>query len=154
MKSTRGHLKTMRSGLLALMMIAAACGLAATAGPAQAAASHAFADAAFADGADFTPMSDSDLAHQRGGFDGVAFGIFLSGTLNQPTTSVLPAGMTVTSLSPSQVQIVGGVGNLAGANGIFQFTSIVGDMNIVNNNIIVNVAVQPASPVNSVTFIP
>jgi hypothetical protein len=99
-------------------------------------------------------MSDSDLAHQRGGFDGVAFGIFLSGTLNQPTTSVLPAGMTVTSLSPSQVQIVGGVGNLAGANGIFQFTSIVGDMNIVNNNIIVNVAVQPASPVNSVTFIP
>jgi hypothetical protein len=153
MKSTRGHLKTMRSGLLALM-IAAACGLAATAGPAQATASHAFADAAFADGADFTPMSDSDLAHQRGGFDGVAFGIFLSGTLNQPTTSVLPAGMTVTSLSPSQVQIVGGVGNLAGANGIFQFTSIVGDMNVVNNNIIVNVAVQPASPVNSVTFIP
>ena len=27
-------------------------------------------------------------------------------------------------------------------------------LNIVNNNILVNVAVQPASPVNSVTFIP
>jgi hypothetical protein len=60
----------------------------------------------------------------------------------------------VIALSPSQVQIVGGVGNLAGANGIFQFTSIVGDMNVVNNNVIINVAVQPASPVNSVTFIP
>jgi hypothetical protein len=153
MKSTRGHPGTTRSGLLALMIVAA-CGLAGTAGPAQAAASRAVAADAFADGANFTPMSDSELAAQRGGFDGVAFGIFLSGTLNQPTSSVLPAGMTVTALSPSQVQIVGGVGNLAGANGIFQFTNIVGDMNVVNNNIIINVAVQPASPVNSVTFIP
>jgi hypothetical protein len=152
MNSTRGHLWTRRAHLLALL-IAAACGLAAMAGPAQAAASSRMA-AAFADGADFTPMSDSDLARQRGGFDGVAFGIFLSGTLNQPTTSALPAGVTVTTTSPSQVQIVGGVGNLAGANGIFQFTSIVGNMNVVNNNVIINVAVQPASPVNSVTLIP
>jgi hypothetical protein len=150
MKSNHGYRGNRRSGLLAILILAS--GIAGTAGQAQAAAS--MVAAAFSDGADFAPMSDADMARQRGGFDGVAFGITLSGTLNQPTTNVLPDGMALTALSPGQVQITGGVGNLGGANGIFQFTSIVGDMNVVNNNIIINVAVQPASPVNSVTLIP
>ncbi len=157
MMSASGHPRAARlatrAGLLTILVVAMT-GLAGSVTPAKATASHAVVAAAFADDADFTPMSDSDLATQRGGFDGIAFGIFLSGTLNQPTTNVLPAGMTVSAVSPSQVQIIGGVGNLAGASGIFQFTNIVGDMNVVNNNIIINVAVQPASPVNSVSLIP
>jgi len=127
--------------------------LAASSQPASAMAADPLA-AAFSDNADFKPMTKSEMASARGGFDGIAFGIFLSGTLSQPVTTTLPAGLTVSTLSPSQVQIIGGIGNLAGASGIFQFTNIVGDMNVVNNNIIINVSVQASSPVNAVTFIP
>lgn len=110
--------------------------------------------AAFDDGSGFTEMDKQDMSEQRGGYDGIAFGIYLSGTLNQPVTSSVPAGLTVSNISPSQVQIVGGVGNLGGANGIFQFTNVVGDMNVINNNIIINVNVQPGSPTNSANFLP
>jgi hypothetical protein len=99
-------------------------------------------------------MDKQDMSEQRGGYDGIAFGIFLNGTLSQPVTTTVPDGLTVSTLSPSQVQIVGGIGNLAGASGIFQFTNVVGDMNVINNNIIINVTIQPGSPTNTVTLIP
>jgi hypothetical protein len=124
-----------------------------TAGAAPAAAAAispaALADA-FSNQTGFAPMDRADLGEQRGGYDGIAFGIFLSGTLSQPATSALPAGITVSTLANNQIQIVGGVGNLAGASGIFQFTNVVGDMNVINNNIIINVTVQPGAPTNTV----
>jgi hypothetical protein len=139
-------------GLLPALVLGTIC-LAASSWPALASPPGALASA-FASDADFEPMTTTEMAGQRGGFDGIAFGIFLSGTLSQPVTTTLPAGLTVSTLSPSQVQIVGGIGNLAGANGIFQITNIVGDMNVVNNNIIINVSIQPSSPTNAVSFIP
>jgi hypothetical protein len=140
-----------RLGLLPALVVGAIC-LAASSGPAQAVPGPL--PSAFATDADFEPMTTTEMAGQRGGYDGIAFGIFLSGSLNQPTTTTLPAGLTVATMSPSQVQIVGGIGNLAGANGIFQITNIVGDMNVVNNNIIINVSIQPTSPTNTVSLIP
>jgi len=128
-------------------------GVMAFATPASAAASDDLASA-FSDDSGFTEMDKQDMSEQRGGYDGIAFGIFLNGTLNQPVTTTVPDGLTVSTLSPSQVQIVGGIGNLAGASGIFQFTNVVGDMNVINNNIIINVTVQPGSPTNTTTFIP
>jgi hypothetical protein len=122
--------------------------------PTMAAATPTVLESAFSDAAGFAAMDKADMARQRGGYDGIAFGIFLSGTLNQPATTTVPNGLTVSTLSPNQVQIVGGVGNLAGASGIFQFTNVVGNMNVINNNIIINVTVQPGSPTNSVTLIP
>ena len=109
--------------------------------------------AAFSDSSAFTPMSNKEMGEQRGGFDGIAFGIFLSGTL-QPNTQTLPPGLTVTSTTPNQIQVVGGIGNLAGASGIFQFTNIVGNLNVVNNNIIINVTLQPQSPGNAGSTFP
>jgi hypothetical protein len=109
---------------------------------------------AFSDDSGFTEMDKSDMADQRGGYDGIAFGIFLSGTLSQPVTTTLPPGLTVTAPSPSQVQIVGAVGNLGNASGIFQFTNVVGDMNVINNNIVINVSIQSGSPTNTTIPIP
>lgn len=128
-------------------------GVLAFATPASAAASDDLASA-FSDDSGFTEMDKQDMSEQRGGYDGIAFGIFLNGTLNQPVTSTLPAGLTVSTLAPNQVQIVGGIGNIAGASGIFQFTNVVGDMNVINNNIIINVTIQPGSPTNTATFLP
>ena len=88
------------------------------------------------------------MAEARGGMDGIAFGIFLSGTLNAPNTTTLPPGVSVTTPGSGQIQIIGGIGNLAGASGIFQLTNIIGDMNVVNNNIIINVSLQTSPPTN------
>jgi hypothetical protein len=123
---------------------------------AQPSSAHAMAgplSAAFAADADFQTMSNGEMAKERGGFDGVAFGIYFSGMLNQPVTSNLPAGVTVSTTS-NQVQIVGAVGSFGNAAGIFQLTNIIGNMNVVNNNIIVNIAVQPQSPTNTVSTVP
>lgn len=105
----------------------------------------ALADA-FGDDSGFKPMTKAEMSDARGGLDGIAFGIFLSGTLNAPQSTPLPPGVTVTPLGSGQVQIIGGIGNLAGANGIFQITNVIGDMNVINNNIIINVTIQPQSP--------
>lgn len=156
MSNASGCLKSQGSkpgwGLLSALVLATMY-LAASPRTALATPSGALASA-FVGDADFEPMTTADMAGQRGGFDGIAFGIFLSGSLSQPTTTTLPAGLSVSTLSPSQVQIVGGIGNLAGANGIFQITNIVGDMNVVNNNIIINVSMQPTSPTNTTSMIP
>ena len=135
-------------GLLTVLALGAIC-MSLYAQPALSAPIGPLAGA-FSDDADFSPMTKEEMAKQRGGFDGVAFGIFLSGTLNQPVTTTLPAGLTISALDPNQVQIIGAIGNIGSASGIFQFTNIVGNMNVVNNNIIINVSVQATSPTNAV----
>jgi hypothetical protein len=117
----------------------------ADASPAGASPDAALADA-FSDDSGFKPMTKSEMSEARGGLDGVAFGIFLTGTLNAPQSTTLPPGVTVTPLGSGQVQIIGGLGNLAGANGIFQFTNVIGDLNVINNNLIINVVIQSQSP--------
>jgi hypothetical protein len=141
-----------RLGLLVAVTLGMFC-LSAVPHPVLASAPDPLA-AAFSDDSGFKPMDKTELADQRGGFDGIAFGIFLSGTLSQPVTSTLPPGLTVATTAPNQVQIVGGIGNLAGANGIFQFTNVVGNMNVINNNIIINVSLQAASPTNTTAVLP
>jgi hypothetical protein len=135
-------------GLLSVLVLGAIC-MSAVAYPALSAPIGPLAGA-FSDDAEFSPMTKEEMSKQRGGYDGVAFGIFLSGTLNQPITTTLPAGLTVSALDPNQVQIIGAIGNIGSASGIFQFTNIVGNMNVVNNNIIINVSIQSTSPTNAV----
>jgi hypothetical protein len=139
------------SWLWICLAMAAFCGIVAR--PSSANAMAGPLSAAFASDADFKAMSNGEMSKERGGFDGVAFGVYFTGVLNQPVSSSLPPGVTV-STTPSQIQIVGGLGSFGNAAGIFQFTNIIGNMNVVNNNIIVNIAVQPQSPTNSVSTVP
>ncbi|MFI4975127.1 MAG: hypothetical protein ACHP84_11360 [Caulobacterales bacterium] len=104
--------------------------------------------AAFEDPSAFKPMDNKEMGEARGGFDGVAFGIFLNGTITQQVPPTLPPGITVTT-TPNSIQVIGAFGNFAGANGIFQLTNVNGNFNVINNNIIINVIVQPQSPTNA-----
>jgi hypothetical protein len=132
--------------LLPLLLLSFSC-LAASIGHAYAMTSSNDALAgAFADGdSSFKEMSTDDMSSQRGGFDGIAFGIFLNGTVTTLATNQLPAGVTAEQTGPSQIQIVGAVGSLGNATGIFQFVNVVGNSNVINNNVIINIAVLPST---------
>ncbi|MFI4934568.1 MAG: hypothetical protein ACHP7N_08115 [Caulobacterales bacterium] len=121
----------------------------ATTPPAAPSDSDALASA-FSGDSGFQAMDNKEMAGERGGMDGIEFGIFLTGTLNTPVGTPLPPG--ITTPSPGQIQILGGLGNLAGANGIFQITNVIGDMNVINNNIIINVTIQNSAPGNTTTI--
>jgi hypothetical protein len=103
--------------------------------------------AAFDDGAHFEAMADSDMAEARGGYRGVSFGVYFNGSVSSMgNTGELPAGMSVTQDGDNRVQLQAALGDLGGANGLFQFTNVVGDMNVVNNSIVINVVIVPDLP--------
>jgi hypothetical protein len=140
------------SGLLPALLLGIGC-LTVSVGHAQAATAPDPLSDAFADGdSTFKPMNNDEMASARGGFDGVAFGIFVDGVINQPTGNTLPVGVTATVPAPNQIQIIGAIGNLAGASGVFQFVNVVGNSNVINNNVIINVTVLPTAPADS-TFL-
>jgi hypothetical protein len=102
---------------------------------------------AFDDGANFATMSEADMGTARGGYRGVSFGVYFNGSVSSTgATGELPAGMSVTQDSDNHVQLQAALGDLAGANGLFQFTNVVGDMNVVNNSIVINVMIVPDLP--------
>lgn len=102
---------------------------------------------AFDDGAQFEIMADSDMAEARGGYRGVSFGVYFNGSVSSTgNTGELPAGMSVTHDGDNRVQLQAALGDLGGANGLFQFTNVVGDMNVVNNSIVINVVIVPDLP--------
>lgn len=93
------------------------------------------------------PMEDHELADMRGGFGGLLFSVFFNGSIENTATgsglteTTIPEGMTL-SVSENTAQIVGGLGNFGNANGVFQFTSVEGSMNVVNNTMTINVAIM------------
>lgn len=110
---------------------------------------HADVDlaSAFDGGSKFEAVGDTEMAEARGGYRGVSFGVYFSGSVsNSGTPGELPAGMSVTQDGDNRVQLQAALGDLGGANGLFQFTNVVGDMNVVNNSIVINVMVVPDLP--------
>jgi hypothetical protein len=111
----------------------------------------AYADAdlsaAFETGSAFEAVGDSEMAEARGGYRGVSFGVYFSGSVSSAgNTGELPPGMSVTQDGDNRVQLQAALGDLGGANGLFQFTNVVGDMNVVNNSIVINIMVVPDLP--------
>jgi hypothetical protein len=103
--------------------------------------------AAFENGAHFETMSDADMSGARGGYRGVSFGVYFNGSVSSSgNTGELPPGMSVMQDGDNRVQLQAALGDLGGANGLFQFTNVVGDMNVVNNSIVINIMVLPDLP--------
>jgi hypothetical protein len=132
-------------GLLPLLLLSFTC-VAASFGHAYALTPNDALAGAFEDGdsSSFKEMSTDDMSKQRGGFDGIAFGIFLNGNITSTPSNSLPPGVIATVTGPDQLQIIGGVGTFGNATGIFQFVNVVGNSNVINNNVIINVTVLPA----------
>lgn len=103
--------------------------------------------AAFDTGASFETLGDNEMAEARGGYRGLSFGVYFNGSVSSSgNTGELPAGMSVTQSGNNQVQLQAALGDLGGASGLFQFTNVVGDMNVVNNSIVINVMIVPDLP--------
>jgi hypothetical protein len=112
---------------------------------------HAEVDmtSAFSDGVSFEAIDDTEMANARGGYRGVSFGVYFSGSVSSVGNSgELPVGMRVTQDGDNRVQLQAALGDLGGANGLFQFTNVVGDMNVVHNSIVINVMIVPDLPSN------
>lgn len=115
--------------------------------PANSAHADTGMSAAFDNGASFETLGDSEMAEARGGYRGVSFGVYFNGSVSSSgNTGELPAGMSVTQSGDNQVQLQAALGDLGGASGLFQFTNVVGDMNVVNNSIVINVMIVPDLP--------
>lgn len=97
------------------------------------------------------PLEDEALSEMRGAA-GLMFSVFFTSELefNQPASA--PEGLAVTQPADNMVQITGGLGNFGGANGIFQFTNVEGSMNVVNNSMVINVAIVNSSTPNLSTL--
>ncbi len=98
-----------------------------------------------------TPMMDEELGELRGGFAGLAFSVFFSGTfdslgnatgtLEVDTTGNFDAPDPVVTVTDTEVQITTVIGDFQGANGIFQIASVPGSFNVVNNNLFIQIAI-------------
>ncbi len=125
----------------AIIAAAAACGL--LFGRAEAAGAGTVC-AAFVSGCEAAgaALSEDELAALRGGYRGVLFGISFFGdatSLFGQTGVEAPEGVSVDFTSDNVVQISAGLGTLPdGFNGVFQNTTIFGDFNTVNNNLVIN----------------
>lgn len=83
-------------------------------------------------------MPDEELGEARGGYGGVYFTLFGFGDINQVGGN-LPDGVAITSQSAELVSLNLGLASLPNTGGFIQFASVVGNNNIVNNNLILNV---------------
>lgn len=104
------------------------------------------------------PLSDSEMGDLRGGFDGLAFSVFFTGSIDSLGNTSTTSGTGTTGAPPPDVTVSDGtvrisslVGNFQGANGIFQIAQVPGNFNIVNNNLFVQVALITVS---NATLIP
>ena len=87
-------------------------------------------------------VPDAHLAELRGGVGGVKFSVYFAGEMDRATSNgSIPEGMTVDTSQNDSVQITSGLGNFGGANGVFQLTEVNGSMNVINNTMVVNVAI-------------
>lgn len=103
-------------------------------------ASGELADTAFgANGMDeMRTLSEAELSTARGGFGGVYFTLLGYGDYNG-AAGQLPEGATIASQSAESVSLNLGLATLPNTGGFVQFASVVGNNNIINNNLILNV---------------
>jgi len=87
-------------------------------------------------------LPDAELAGVRGGFNGLAFAVFFqgfsdtnqfTGSLTVDTTGAFGGPPTSLSVNGNQVNMQAVIGNLNGAQGVFQFTQVLGNFNVVNS---------------------
>jgi len=103
------------------------------------------------------PLSDDDLADQRGGFGGLPFGVsihfegMIGVEMGEGIIHVLdPNGGVPEGLpdpianNPDAVEIRDFLGSFAGFNGIGQWAVVNGDNNVVTNQLTVNIFITDA----------
>lgn len=112
----------------------------ASAAPAQTSATAQISQLAFGDAAPegTRVMDDQELGEARGGYGGVYFTLFGYGDINN-VAGGLPEGVSIGSQSADLVSLNLGLASLPNTGGFIQFASVVGNNNIVNNNLILNV---------------
>lgn len=115
-------------------------GLAAIAIPAHAQpAGNSLASAVFADSmSGMRTLTDQELESSRGGYGGVFFSL-LGYVEGSQIGGQLPDGVSIGSQSPDQITLNLGLASLPNTGGFIQFASVVGNNNIVNNNLVLNV---------------
>jgi len=104
-----------------------------------------------------TQLPDEQLADRRGGFGGLAFSVAFStvdsfGTLQGSLTvnpgngTILGSPTVTTDPTGTQATVTAQLGGPLG-NGIFQLTQVPGSFNVVNNTLVVQIAlITVASP--------
>jgi hypothetical protein len=104
-------------------------------------------------------MKDSEMADVRGGMGGMSFSVFFTGSVTDLTVDpgTAPSVGDVT-VSTGQVQVSNFIASTGNINGVFQFTSVNGNMNVVNNHMTIQIAVFPPGvptvPTTSIFGIP
>ena len=103
-----------------------------------------------------TPLSETEMAEMRGGFNGLAFSVFFTGFYDKlgnvagnlnvdnggattPTPMVAP--QPTIAQENGEVKISTNIGNFNGASGIFQIAQVPGNFNVVHNQLFVQIAV-------------
>ena len=92
-------------------------------------------------------MADERLSDMRGGYMGIAFSVFFSGSYDRMSAPNVSGQAPQAAPPPNvnvgtdgQVRVSTIVGSFQGASGIFQIAQVPGNYNIVNNNLFVQVA--------------
>ena len=99
-----------------------------------------------------TPMTDEELGELRGGFAGLAFSVFFSGTFDSlgNATGTLEVDTTgtfgtapdpVVTVTGEAVQISTVIGDFQGASGIFMINSVPGSFNVVTSTMYIQIAI-------------
>lgn len=101
------------------------------------------------------PLKDSEMAEVRGGMGGMSFSVFFTGSVTDlvvdPGDPVSTSDVTV---STGTVNISDFIASSQNINGVFQFTTVNGSMNVVNNHMTIQVALFPSgTPVVPTTTI-
>ena len=90
------------------------------------------------------PLQDNEMAKMRGGMGGMSFSVFFTGAVTDltvdPGASPNTSDVTVSSGTVDISNVIASTGNI---NGVFQFTSVNGNMNVVNNHMTIQVALFP-----------
>lgn len=98
-------------------------------------------------------LTDDELDKVRGGFLGMAFGVYFTGfwdnvgalegnllvNASVGENAIIPPPDINQTNNAVQIQTV--IGGFEGAHGIFQISSVPGSFNIVNNNLFVQIAI-------------
>lgn len=98
-----------------------------------------------------TPMTDGELGELRGGFAGLAFSVFFSGTfdslgnatgtLDVDTTGTFDEPAPEVTVTDTNVLITAVVGEFQGASGIFLINQVPGSFNVVNLNMFIQISI-------------
>jgi hypothetical protein len=83
-------------------------------------------------------MTDQELSQARGGFGAISFSLTGYGNIST-LAGGLPEGVEISSQSADLVSLNVGLGTLPNTGGFIQFASIVGNNNVINHTLNLNV---------------